>query len=323
MQLTHNRRPGAFPICIQAAFVCSLLLATPADVDVESQQYIEYTLANPQMLHDTSVTWRNVDRWLFRVGGQPWLAEAMYAELGFTDEEMLLFEQVVQARKRVERAQGQKDGVYYGAVNHGREMDDHERAEFSALERQVACFRDSLEHAKQRLARKLTPAKSERFNRWLRETDFLGAVTGAKVDQAFYGLVSYGPGYFSAPDSLESAWRLLEGSLSFQALVDETAEQAYRTLPGARRLTYSDSVAVMDTLRDYRRRVFRSRAGLIFADRAAYRLSPLESGTSEELVDAYTRELVGRIRTLKRRTTEAAAQAVGKSAEELGEIWVP
>ena len=89
--------------------------AAQVEVDTASQRYIEEVLANPQVLHDTSITWRNADRWLLLVWVEPWHAEAMYAELGFSADEMSLFAHAVQMRDSIERVRGRRDGIYYGA----------------------------------------------------------------------------------------------------------------------------------------------------------------------------------------------------------------
>ena len=297
--------------------------AAQVEVDTASQRYIKEVLANPQVLYDTSLTWRSADRWLAHVSLHPWHAEEMYAELGFTKEGILRFEEVLQARMRLRRVRGRKDGIQYCAVKEGRDMDATERAEFESLEKQVGRLQDSLVYAKERLDQYLGPVRSERVDQWLREQSFLGAVVGTKVDQAFYGLVNFGPGYHNAPDSLESAWRLLEGSPSFQAMVRHASLRAYRTLPGVDQLSDADSAALMEMLQDYRRQVYRVWAELAVATETQSLWPGIETGSAEDELAAYTQKLVRRVRGLRNRMVDAAARAVDVSAEKLGETWLP
>ena len=79
----------------------------------------------------------------------------------------------------------------------------------------------------------------------------------------------------------------------------------------------------MDMLRDYRSRVFRARAELAVAEWIVPRLSNWKTASGEDIVETYAEEKVGLTRVLRARLLDEAAEVVGGSANELGEMWIP
>ena len=314
------------PLLVAALAVTMPVLAQTSapvpDVDTASQRYIEWALADSEVLYDTSITWRNDAQWSTRFILEPRLASAMYVGLGLPDKLVLLFERVIGAYGSMDSARRAAGAILYSKRN--RELSVREQADVVSLQQRETAFRDSLAQAMILLDRQLTPIQSERFSQWLREDYYIGGVVCAKVEQAFYAdPVHFGTGAHAAPDSLESAWRLLETAPVFQELISRRASEVLALLPVSGRLPSTDSSALLDAIIGYRHRFYRIRAELLVARETFIRLSPLKEGLGEEVLDAYEQELVARIRLLRDATLDTLARMLGVQVNALEGMCIP
>ena len=327
-----NNRTSLFTVAFLAVTApvfaeSTALVSETLKVDTASERLIQQTLANPEMLYDTSITWQRYQGFLGSFSVYPFQAEALYAELGLSSATISTTERAIRLYGNIQSARGKKGKIiYHDAGPQGKgNFDAQMQAETTRLGIEERAFEDSLSDVLVELSRQLTPTQSDGLSQWLRESNFLGNTIGAKVDEAFYGqTLSFGPGFNAAPDFLEDGWRQLVAAPAFCELVDRRTVEAIASLRVSRRLSKPDSTALSDVLRRYFVDLYRVRAELVVVNQTGPTLSGQFPGeTSTEQFDAYGRYLAGRVRDLRRKLITAIAQLTGRKPEDLEESWVP
>jgi hypothetical protein len=303
-------------------------LATAASV--ESPDVWSATRMNA-MLQDTAglraewTTGLDMHGWADFNAFQVWRTYGLQAELGLSDSAMATLNGAFQLLRAANQAKWARGPFLVAARQGKRALTTPESIAVDSIEREAALIFDSAYDQLAAFRARLTPTQWSRFTFWRGENGFIWRVVSEKVDQAFVNHITFGPAYYAAPDSLESAWRLLQTSPAFNMLLDSAVKWAVATLPGPRRLSRTDSAKVSQKIRDYRLEVLRVRAELSVADQTVIKLGnhDLIGGNEDKMMADYTLGLARAIADAKTRLLTAVSSLLGIDRASLAEEWIP
>jgi hypothetical protein len=255
---------------------------------------------------------------------QPWMARALQADIGLPESIVA----VIFRANEVLLSKGNAEGAA-GAIGHrlavaSRAPTPQERAELDSLALEDTALSRSLDSVTDVLVQLLPPETEMRISHWMREQSLLCEAAGSKIEPMFGESVTFGAAYHAAPDSLESAWRLLRSSPAVQAVVARRVRLAMATLPGRERLSAEKSAQAERALATFSLAVLRLRTELSVVNYTFMRW-PGGRGieNSEDMFAAYTQDLVRRVRSLRMDLLNKVAPLVGLSSTRLEEKWSP
>lgn len=322
MQVVHSRLREKVLVCIYFVSCAAWALsAGPNEVDEASLRFIEALLSDTTVLQQPHLDECAAQDWIQLSVISPWLSEAARAELDIAGDAAQALNQAIRFQRAADSFETEAGLVRYAARERG--FTPHELSQMELLQEYAQRARDTLSVWLGHFVNRLGDPKAKRLAAWLDECAFVSAVVETKVEQAFYGQVTFGPGVNAAPDSLESAWRLLEGSQVFERLIDRQVEQSIRALHETLDTSPADSSAVSDLIRDYHLRAARTIAELAVARKTVRRLGQNKTLSYPEALRAYTSDLVTGLDRLRTRLVDLTAQRAGVDSRRLEETWLP